>query len=93
VVKTLAEILAGRQTSFGNNQQCDLLIMSNNNRVTHLLEVKTDRSSTSLLHRHRAVDVTRHRFCETASPDTRSSGAHSKDENGSKSPERSVGFL
>jgi hypothetical protein len=48
VVKALAEILAGRQTAFGNNQQCDLLIMSNSKRVTHLLEVKTDRSSTNL---------------------------------------------
>lgn len=48
VVKALAEILTGRKTAFGNNQQCDLLITSNGKRVTHLLEVKTDRSSTSL---------------------------------------------
>ena len=48
IVKALAEFLAGRQTSFGNNQQCDLLIMSNSRRVTHLIEVKTDRSSTNL---------------------------------------------
>jgi hypothetical protein len=48
IVKALAEFLAGRQTSFGNNQQCDLLIISNSRRVTHLIEVKTDRSSTNL---------------------------------------------
>ena len=48
VVKALAEILAAGQTSFGNNQQCDLLIISSSKRVTHLLEVKTYRNSTNL---------------------------------------------